>query len=145
MRLRGHHFLCLLTFKGLGYTPFFVENMREVAARIDAGAPVTLHPGPDVICNALSAEDRKVCNHDCAKPETLALDEMAAEATSAILKQPLDSPFVLDAGMVESLRAAFLAGETRAACARCRWLEICNGIAGEGFAGTLLKGFQPSG
>ena len=54
MRLRGHHFLCLLTYKGLGYTPAFVENMTAIATRINAGAKVILHPGPDDICAALT-------------------------------------------------------------------------------------------
>ncbi len=85
VRLRGHHFLCLLTYKGLGYTPAFVENMTAVATRINAGAKVILHPGPDDICAALTPADRAACNHDCAKPETEALDDMAEKATVAVL------------------------------------------------------------
>ncbi|MCD2172962.1 DUF1284 domain-containing protein [Rhizobium sp. C4] len=140
IRLRGHHFLCLLTYKGLGYTPAFVENMTAVAMRINAGAKVILHAGPDDICGALTPADRAACNHDCAKPETAALDEMAEKATAAVLGHGLDEAFALDAEKVAQLRAAFLTGESRAACGLCRWRAVCDEIAQSGYAHTLLKG-----
>ena len=142
VRLRGHHFLCLLTYKGLGYTPAFVENMTAVAARINAGAKVILHAGPDDICAALSPADRAACNHDCAKPETAALDDMAEKATVAVLGHGLNEAFTLDAEKVAHLRAAFLTGESRSACGLCRWRAICDEIAGSSYAQTLLTGFQ---
>lgn len=140
IRLRGHHFLCLLTYKGLGYTDRFVENMTEIAARIDAGEQVVLHEGPDAICAALSPEDRAACNHDCGKPETLTLDRLAEDATRAVLGHGLDAAFPLTAEKVARLRAAFAAGETRAACEECRWKAVCDGIVGEGFAGVVMGG-----
>lgn len=142
MRLRGHHFLCLLTYKGLGYTPAFVENMTAVATRVNAGAKVILHPGPDDICAALTPADRAACNHDCAKPETAALDDMAEKATVAVLGHGLDEAFTLDAEKVAQLRAAFLTGESRTACGLCRWRAVCDEIAQSGYAQTLLTGFQ---
>lgn len=140
VRLRGHHFLCLLTYKGLGYTPAFVDNMTAIANRINAGAKVILHAGPDDICAALTPADRAACNHDCAKPETAALDDMAERATIAVLGHGLSEPFTLDTEKVAKLRAAFLTGESRSACGLCRWRAVCDEIAGSGFAETLLKG-----
>ncbi len=140
VRLRGHHFLCLLTYKGLGYTPAFVDNMTAVATRINAGAKVILHAGPDDICAALSPADRAACNHDCAKPETAALDDMAEKATVAVLGHGLDAAFQLTAEKVARLRAGFAAGETRAACEGCRWKVVCDGIVGEGFQGVVVGG-----
>ena len=142
IRLRGHHFLCLLTYKGLGYTPAFVQNMTAIAHRINAGAKVILHPGPDDICAALSPTDRAACNHDCAKPETSALDDMAEKATVAVLGHELNEAFALDAAKVAKLRAAFLTGESRSACGICRWRSICDEIAQSGYADTLLTGYQ---
>lgn len=138
MRLRGHHFLCLLTYKGLGYTPAFVENMTAVATRINAGAKVILHAGPDDICVALTPADRAACNHDCAKPETAALDDMAEKATVAVLGHGLNDAFTLDAEKVTKLRAAFLTGESRSACGLCRWRALCDEIAGSGFGGVVM-------
>ena len=142
IRLRGHHFLCLLTYKGLGYTPAFVENMTAIATRINAGAKVILHAGPDDICAALTPADRAACKHDCAKPETNALDEMAERATAAVLGHGLSEAFTLDAEKVAQLRAAFLTGESRSACGLCRWRAVCDEIAGSGYAQTLLTGFH---
>ena len=142
VRLRGHHFLCLLTYKGLGYTPAFVENMTAVATRINAGAKVILHPGPDDICAALTPADRAACNHDCAKPETQALDDLAEKATVAVLGHSLKEAFTLDAERVAQLRAAFLTGESRSACGLCRWRAVCDEIAGSDYAQTLLTGFH---
>ncbi len=140
IRLRGHHFLCLLTYKGLGYTPAFVENMTAIADRINAGEKVILHAGPDDICAALTPADRVACNHDCAKPETAALDEMAERATVAVLGHGLDEAFTLDAEKVAQLRAAFLSGESRTACGMCRWRAVCDEIAGSGFEGVVIGG-----
>ena len=39
VRLRGHHFLCILTYRGHGYTPSFVANMTEIVADIAGGDP----------------------------------------------------------------------------------------------------------
>lgn len=142
VRLRGHHFLCLLTYKGLGYTPAFVDNMTAIAERINASAKVILHAGPDDICAALTPADRAACNHDCAKPETAALDAMAEKATVAVLDHGLNEAFVLDAEKIAKLRAAFLTGESRSACGLCRWRAVCDEIAGSGYANTLLKGAQ---
>ena len=32
--LRGHHLLCVHGFKGMGYSPSFVEKMKEIVADI---------------------------------------------------------------------------------------------------------------
>ena len=140
IRLRGHHFLCLLTYKGLGYTPAFVENMTAIAHRINAGEKVILHPGPDDICAALTPADRAACNHDCAKSETAALDDMAEAATVAVLGHGLDAAFTLDVDKVAQLRAAFLTGESRSACGICRWRAVCDEISASGFEGVVMRG-----
>lgn len=116
--------------------------MTAIAQRINAGAKVILHPGPDDICAALTPADRAACNHDCAKPETSALDDMAEKATIAVLGHGLNEAFTLDAEKVAKLRAAFLTGESRSACGLCRWQAVCDEIAASGYVDTLLNGFQ---
>ncbi len=143
VRLRGHHFLCLLTYKGLGYTPAFVQNLTEIVEAINAVRPVVLAYGPDDICKALTQEDRAQCGHDCETASVYWRDEEAVQATAPLIDQPMDAPFTLDLETVERLRQAFAEGTTRAGCARCPWTKTCDGIAEAGFEGTVL--FPPGG
>lgn len=138
LRLRGHHFLCILTYRGLGYTPEFVANMSDIVSQIAEGRPVVLLPGPDDICAGLTVEARKACDHDCARPETMALDVLAIEAVRPFLPDLDAAGFVLKGDDISRLRAAFASGSIRSACLRCRWSDLCDGIAAEGFAGTRL-------
>ncbi len=138
VRLRGHHFLCLLTYKGYGYTPDFVKNMTRIVERVQAGCAVELTEGPDDICRGLTPEDRVSCDHDCTRVTVTGRDEKAIAATAALIGFPLDSPFVLTRGMVGALRAAFATGASRAGCVGCTWESICTDIAHASFAGTIL-------
>lgn len=140
VRLRGHHFLCILTYRGYGYTPAFVENMTALVERIALGAPVTLVEGPDDICNGFTAECRVVCDHDCSTPSTVEIDSLALEAVAAMIPLDAGAPFVLGREHVAQLREAFASGAIRRACERCSWRDFCSEIAAEGFAGTKLFG-----
>ncbi len=52
--LRAHHFLCLTTYQGKGYSPDFVENMNRIwaSARTGAIGTVAAHAQADPICHA---------------------------------------------------------------------------------------------
>jgi hypothetical protein len=141
VRLRGHHFLCILTYRGYGYTPAFVANMTDIVASIDRGRHVTLMEGPDDICGGLTAEDRRACNHDCGKAETRELDRVAVEEVGKRLGTNLTGPLELSRPMIDELRSAFADGAIRGACARCPWSDFCTDIAAEGFVGVKL--FSP--
>jgi len=139
VRLRGHHFLCILTYKGLGYTPDFVANMTALVSDISVGRPVVLMHGPDDICGGLDEEGRALCLHDCAKLETRDLDDMAVRDVSALLGHSLDQPFVLSDDKVASLRIAFGNGTIRAGCVRCPWHDVCDAIVDSGYQDTKLQ------
>lgn len=69
VRLRGHHLLCLLTYKGLGYSPEFVAGMTATAARLVAGATAEIVEGPDDICEPLCRADEHPHCHEATVPE----------------------------------------------------------------------------
>lgn len=52
IRLRGHHVLCLLGYRGMGYSAEYVENMTRVhqTLRTQPGTRVHLVAGPDDLC-----------------------------------------------------------------------------------------------
>lgn len=138
VRLRGHHFLCILTYRGYGYTPAFVANMTDIVADIGRGRPVQLVVGPDAICGGLTADDRRACNHDCGNAETLELDRVAVQEVGDLLGIDFESPIEVDQARVARLRSAFAARSIRHACSRCPWSDFCDQIAAEGFGETKL-------
>jgi hypothetical protein len=142
VRLRGHHFLCILTYRGYGYTPAFVDNMTALVDEIAAGRPVILVDGPDDICGGLTEECRKTCDHDCSRPSTQEIDLLASDAAKQLIPLGSGEPFVLDRDHVAIMRKEFAAGAIRRACENCSWKDFCTAIAAEGFAGTKL--FAPA-
>ena len=52
--MRGHHLLCVLGFRGLGYSEEFIRNMQAVVRRLHNQPQVVLklETGCDVICRA---------------------------------------------------------------------------------------------
>src|SRR5688572_10685347 len=65
MKLRGHHLLCVLGFKGMGYSQCFIDNMAEVVAQLrDSHDPaVEIVEGPDDICLAAPGRVGDKCGH----------------------------------------------------------------------------------
>jgi hypothetical protein len=136
--LSGHHLLCLLTYKGLGYSPGFVAGMTATAERLAAGATAEIVEGPDDICAPLCrAEEHPHC-HEATVPER---DRRALSLVAAVLGRPLmaGDRLVLDQDIRARLRAAYRDGAFAAACALCEWQPLCRDIAAGGYAGTLFR------
>jgi uncharacterized protein len=143
LRLRGHHFLCILTYRGFGYTPAFVVNMTAKMAEIVAGRPVELVIGPDEICHGFTQACRAMSAHDCSLASTLDMDQAAIAALALLLPElQVGQSLILDTVRIAALRAAFADGSIRKACADCSWRHFCTAIAEEGFVGTKL--FAPA-
>ncbi len=137
IRLRGHHLLCLQTYKGLGYSEGFVRGMDAITERLNAGETVEIVEGPDDICAGWAHEPDNHCHADRAA----ARDASALAAFSRMLGSPIGpGARIPKAGrLMVSARPLFAAGELRAGCTQCPWIETCDGIAAEGFAGTRLS------
>lgn len=138
VRLRAHHLLCLLTYAGRGYSPAFVANMDEVAARLSAGEEVLIVAGPDEICAPLLQEDEP----HCLKQSVRERDERAAADVTALLGRAIvpGSRLRLDEAALVRLREAFGAGAVRSACTGCEWAGLCSTIAEGRFLGARLQG-----
>ena len=50
LTLRPHHAMCLLNFRGKGYSAEFVENMNSVVASLTDTVMVTLKKQADCVC-----------------------------------------------------------------------------------------------
>jgi hypothetical protein len=140
VRLRGHHLLCLLTYKGEGYSPAFVANLDRIAARLAAGEAVQIVDGPDDVCTPLLAGGAD--EPHCLLPRVAARDAAALADLSARMERPLapGQCLALDPATVAGLRAAFAEGGIRKACTACEWGGFCTGVARAGYAGVRLHG-----
>ncbi len=64
IRLRGHHLLCLLGYRGMGYSPEYVENMTQIhrALRNAPDTTVLLVSGSDDLCDRFPTSQPSHCN-----------------------------------------------------------------------------------
>ncbi len=127
----------MLTYKGVGYTPAFVETMTAAVERIAQGAEIIPVDGPDDLCSALT----EGCGHEghCRDARTVWRDETARSSISAILPAIASGSLRIDSQVLESLRLAFIDRSIRAACEGCEWAPMCDEIAAGGFAESKLS------
>jgi uncharacterized protein len=140
VHLRGHHFLCMLTFRGLGYSAEFTANMAAKIMLIKTGAPVTLVNGPDDICAGMTKACINATGHDCQMADIIDMDKTARFAVEAVLNRNLEFGSPISSKDLKKLRVAFSQGSIRKACIGCSWIELCNQIAADNFSGTHLLG-----
>ena len=135
IRLRPHHFLCLLTYAGKGYSPGFTANYDLIAGRLSEGEEIEIVEGPDDVCAPLLAED----GAHCWRESVIERDKQAA-CDLGKLGIAIDTGGTtrLDADLLSRMRAAFGKGLTRPACTGCEWRDLCSTIAAKGFEGTRV-------
>ena len=143
VQLRGHHFLCMLTYRGFGYSAEFTANMATKISYIRNGAEIRLVEGADDICVGMSKACSHVTGHDCGSHDIMAMDLTARRDVEAALGRDLDQSAPMSALDLSILRNAFANGSIRAACEGCSWFEVCNSIVAEHYFGTQLLTIEP--
>lgn len=138
-RLRAHQMLCLMTWKGIAFTPDFVRvfNMLVDYIRSDRAVieildrPDTLKEEPENLVRGRNEPPPRPMPHR----DRLAMDELGrhtglpmTEGTMIIPEEPF----------MDHLRAKFKAGDIRGACAGCRFDDMCTRIAKEDFRDSRL-------
>jgi hypothetical protein len=136
VRLRPHHLLCVLTYRGAGYSPAFCANFDRIAARIADREDIEICAGPDDVCAPLLSTEASHCLNESVQDR----DIEAANSISELLGRSVATGIrlELDAAILERCRHAFAGDTIRAACMGCEWRQFCTDIAGDGFAGTRL-------
>jgi hypothetical protein len=132
-RLRGHHFVCLQFYRGEGYSPAFVDNLRQTVEQ--AGRePALLVAGADDVCSAcpsLSADGTCADEH-AGEVEVARLDTLAHELLGAA---PGDRLSLQEARERIAADAIGAGRWRREACAGCVWEGICESGWAELLAG----------
>ncbi len=126
--LRGHHLLCQFGFRGFGYSPAFVDNMRNILAFL------TTHPqtlvecvdGPDILCAACPPEEP---DH-CREFSVIGRDRAVLKRIGAARGVPW--PW---AKLVEATAQAYVPNDLTTLCATCEWLPL-------GYCQTGLQEFR---
>ncbi|MFD0695677.1 DUF1284 domain-containing protein [Paenibacillus sp. GCM10027628] len=121
--LRGHHLLCLLGYRGMGYSEQFCENMTAVYEKLRNHPETTIRIvlGPDDLCAAYPAdqeshcEGRTVYQRDAEIVEKLGLQVGMERSWAEICSQVAEHVAPSDIGHL---------------CATCRWQPY--GVCEEG-------------
>lgn len=83
--LRGHHLLCLLGYRGMGYSADYVANMTRLyeQLRLHPETQVAIVAGPDELCAAFPCDQP---NH-CAEATVHTRDRVILDALSLAVGQ----------------------------------------------------------
>ena len=133
LTIRGHHLLCLLGFRGRGYSPAFVESMGKVLEefRANPDVPVILVTECDEICSS--------CPH-------MAENECRKNPDSAVRIKEKDAAILKKAGLPanksttpkeawNAVKETFTPEDIAVLCSRCQWVGL--GYCQEGLAKLL--------
>jgi hypothetical protein len=136
LTIRGHHLLCILGFRGYGYSDAFVKNMQQVVDAIegDAETLLLLVSECDCICRACPYEEDGVCTKSADAHERI------EEKDRAVLTHIGCAPrSVLPAGVVYRRIADCVEPYDleRTFCSRCEWLD--KGLCVEGLSDLKNK------
>jgi hypothetical protein len=65
IRLRGHHLLCLLGFRGMGYSEPFANNMMDIYEQLyqEPTTQVTIVRGSDDLCKSFPCDQPNHCDN----------------------------------------------------------------------------------
>lgn len=134
--LRGHHLLCILGFRGLGYDEAFVANMTRVVGiiRKKPETVFTFTDSADILCAACPRYVNGRCQSD------LGAEDRARERDRAVLRAlELESGDSLPAGRVyDRIRERISLAAMEQICAGCEWQS--SGYCAEGLAALKESG-----
>jgi len=120
IKLRGHHLICLHFFRGEGYNPEFVDNLRTALKRIEAGEGAKVVEGPDDVCRMCPYLKESLCAYgEGAEKE---IGEMDIAALKLLGMRSGDKVDWRD--IREKIPGIF--GEWSGKyCAVCDWMQVC--------------------
>lgn len=122
VNLRGHHLLCLHGFRGLGYSPEFVENMRQVhdLLRESPETEVKVLTSPDDICSACP----HLAHGNCAKNGDESERRISDKDSEILGRLTLSPGSVLSAYKLFSLATEEFGGRMEEVCSSCSWFPM---------------------
>lgn len=125
VRLRGHHLLCLLGYRGKGYSEGFCRNMTEVyeTLRTRPDTPIEIVEGPDDICRAFPEDQVSHCDNAGVYAKDAAILARLGFAPGRTLAWR---------AALERAATSVAPGDIAHLCSDCRWQPL--GLCSEGVA-----------
>ena len=129
MRLRFHHLLCILGFRGLGYDEKFIQGMKRVVQRMKEHPDMQIEviKECDDICSACPFNIDGYCENEVVGGEERVRerDERIAESLNLKAEDILTVKEVMDL-----LKKEIKPGDLSIICGDCPWLKM--GYCAEG-------------
>lgn len=120
--LRPHHVICVLFYKGLGYSPLFIANMSAIVGDIRRGTLIECKDGPDDICAPLECCSDK---YHCTDEDVIEMDATAKSFIEFILHRDIEVDRLLGIEEFRKLYAAVSEIGFPSCCQKCTWYETC--------------------
>lgn len=146
IKLRPHHFLCMLTYIGKGYSRAFKDNFGAVITALNTGkTAVEVVRGPDDVCAPRLCDPDDDCH---CREGVIADDDDTALADIQKLFETLQSPLAFDYGakllltpeIIRHLRTAYDNKTIRRACEGCQWFSLCTQVSEHNYKDAYLDG-----
>ncbi len=123
IRLRGHHLLCLLGYRGMGYSDEYVRNMSKVHQQLREHPQtlVQLVTGPDDLCAYFPCNQPNHCQEDTVHQRDRNIAQaLGLDTDEAIPWQEIE----------ERVAARLVPSDIPQFCSTCPWLPY--GVCEEG-------------
>jgi hypothetical protein len=120
IKLRGHHLVCLHFFKGEGYSPEYVENLREILKRAEAGEEIEVSSGVDDVCRMCPNLKGEICFY--REDAEAGIREMDMAALLLIGTRSNDKVLWLD---TQKRLPNIFPEWSRKYCKVCGWRGVC--------------------
>ena len=134
LEIRAHHLLCLLGFRGLGYSPEFVEKMGKVARELlsDATCPITVSAECDVICASCPHKKGNKCRKKADSESKVRAKDLAV-----LSRLGFEIGAQMAVGSVWSrIKEKLTTKDIAELCRRCQWRSL--GYCAEGLEKLVI-------
>ena len=122
LKIRSHHLLCILGFRGLGYSQKFIDTMGKVAQRMrsEPTLSITLVAKCDIICASCPhIKENKCLKGAKHKPKVKNRD------LEVLLRLGIEARTQMTAGKAWKMIKEKLSSKDMAEiCHGCEWLEL---------------------
>jgi hypothetical protein len=120
LKLRGHHLICLHFFRGEGYNPEFVTNLKKILRRMEIGEEIEVYSGADDVCQMCPYLKMGMCFY--AKNAETGIREMDMRAIELLgLKDRERVKWIDIKGKIPEIFREW----AREYCKVCNWRKVC--------------------